>query len=76
MEKFICYLDQAEDAGVIEQEESQMIIGVMRTNNRTARGICTPQHNVKIADANETRQHILERFQCLINPCATANLTI
>lgn len=56
-------IDEAEDAGVIEQEESQMIIGVMRTADRTARGILTPRHDVEIADAGETRQQILERFQ-------------
>lgn len=56
-------IDEAEDAGVIEQEESQMIIGVMRIADRTARGILTPRHDVEIADAAETRQQILERFQ-------------
>ncbi len=56
-------IDEAEDAGVIEQEESQMIVGVMRTADRTARGILTPRHDVEIADAHETRQQILERFR-------------
>ena len=56
-------IDEAEDAGVIEQEESQMMIGVMRIADRTARGILTPRHDVEIADAAETRQQILERFQ-------------
>ena len=56
-------IDEAEDAGVIEQAESDMIIGVMRIADRTARGILTPRHDVEIADAQETRQQILERFQ-------------
>ncbi|HKM36205.1 MAG TPA: hemolysin family protein [Thiopseudomonas sp.] len=56
-------IDEAEGAGVIEQEESQMIIGVMLTADRTARGILTPRHDVEIAEVGETRQQILERFQ-------------
>lgn len=54
---------EAEGAGVIEHEESQMIAGVMRTADRTARGILTPRHDVEIAEAGDTRQQILERFQ-------------
>lgn len=56
-------IDEAAGAGVIEQEESRMIAGVMRTADRTARGVLTPRHEVEIADARETRQQILERFR-------------
>lgn len=56
-------IDEAEGAGVIEQEERVMIAGVMHTADQTARGVLTPRHDVEIADVGETRQQILERFR-------------
>lgn len=54
---------EAAGAGVIEQEEGRMITGVMHTADQTARGILTPRHDVEIADVQENRQQILERFR-------------
>lgn len=56
-------IDEAAGAGVIEPEESQMIVGVMRTADQTARGLQTPRHDVEIAEVGETRQQVLERFR-------------
>ena len=56
-------VDEAAGAGVIEQEESRMIAGVMYTADQTARGILTPRHDVEIADVSDTRQQLLERFR-------------
>lgn len=54
---------EAEGAGVIEKAETEMISGVMRTADRTARGLMTPRHDVEIADAGEDRAAILARFK-------------
>lgn len=54
---------EAEGAGVIEKAETEMISGVMRTADRTARGLMTPRHDVEIADAREDRATILARFE-------------
>ena len=54
---------EAEGAGVIEKAETEMIAGVMRVADRTARGLMTPRVEVEVADASETREAILERFR-------------
>ena len=54
---------EAEGAGVIERAETDMIAGVMRVADRTARGLMTPRHEVKIAEAGETRAEILARLR-------------
>lgn len=54
---------EAEGAGVIEKAETEMISGVMRTADRTARGLMTPRHDVEVADAREDRAAILARFE-------------
>ncbi|KAA9008759.1 hemolysin family protein [Histidinibacterium aquaticum] len=54
---------EAEGAGVIEKAETEMITGVMRVADRTARGLMTPRVEVEIADASETRAEILDRFR-------------
>lgn len=56
-------VDEAAGAGVIEQEESRMIAGVMYTADQTARGILSPRHDVEIAEVGDTRQQLLERFR-------------
>lgn len=53
---------EAESAGVIEKGESELIGGVMRIADRTARGLMTPRQEVEIANAGETRAQILARF--------------
>lgn len=54
---------EAEGAGVIEKAETEMIAGVMRIADRTARGLMTPRHDVEVAEAREDRAAILARFQ-------------
>ncbi|KUJ82362.1 hemolysin family protein [Ruegeria profundi] len=54
---------EAEGAGVIEKAETEMIAGVMRIADRTARGLMTPRHDLEIADAQEDKAAILARFQ-------------
>lgn len=56
-------ISEAEGAGVIEKAETEMIAGVMRIADRSARGIMTPRHDVEIADASETREEIIARFK-------------
>ena len=56
-------ISEAEGAGVIEKAETEMIAGVMRIADRSARGIMTPRHDVEIADANESREEIIARFR-------------
>ncbi|WP_417671827.1 hemolysin family protein [Roseibium sp.] len=54
---------EAEGAGVIEKAETEMITGVMRIADRSARGIMKPRHEVDIAGADETHAEILARFR-------------
>ena len=56
-------ISEAESAGVIEKAETDMIAGVMRVADRTARGLMTPRHDVEIARASESRDELLERFR-------------
>lgn len=53
---------EAEGAGVMEKAETEMIAGVMRIGDRTARGLMTPRHDVSLADVGETRAQIVARF--------------
>ena len=54
---------EAEGAGVMERAETEMIAGVMRLADRTARGLITPRREVEVAEAQEARAAILERFR-------------
>ena len=54
---------EAEGAGVIEKAETQMIAGVMRIADRTARGLMTPRHEVEVAEAGESRDALLARMR-------------
>ena len=45
-------LAEARSAGVIEPAETEMIAGVMRIADRSARGLMTPRREVLIADAD------------------------
>lgn len=57
-------LAEAQSAGVIENDESAMISGVMRLADRTARGLMTPRRDVEVIDADigadELRQKLKE----------------
>ena len=54
---------EAEGAGVMERAETEMIAGVMRLADRTARGLMTPRREVEVAEAQEARAAIQERFR-------------
>jgi putative hemolysin len=46
-------LAEAQSAGVIETGESEMISGVMRLADRTARGLMTPRRDVEVVDTED-----------------------
>ncbi|MBW6421544.1 hemolysin family protein [Rhizobium sp. XQZ8] len=46
-------LAEAQSAGVIETGESEMISGVMRLADRTARGLMTPRRDVEVIDTED-----------------------
>lgn len=54
---------EAAGAGVIEQGETEMLTGVMRIADRTARGLMTPRHEVEMAEVGESRAKVLARFR-------------
>jgi len=54
---------EAEGAGVMDKRETEMISGVMRFADRSARGLMTPRHEVEIALASDSRERVLERFR-------------
>lgn len=55
-------LAEAQSAGVIESEESQMISGVMRLADRTARGLMTPRRDVDAIGVDDTVDEIREKL--------------
>lgn len=54
---------EAHSAGVMEQGETEMIAGVMRIADRTARGLMTPRHDVDLVDVTDTPATIVKRFK-------------
>ena len=54
---------EAQSAGVMEQGETQMIAGVMRIADRTARGLMTPRHDVDLVDLTDPPSAILRAFR-------------
>ncbi|MVA26466.1 hemolysin family protein [Agrobacterium vitis] len=56
-------LAEAQSAGVIESEESQMISGVMRLADRTARGLMTPRRDVELISVDDTIEEIRETLR-------------
>lgn len=53
---------EAELAGVIEPDESDMLEGVMRIADRSARGLMTPRPDVVAVKVSDPRTHILGKF--------------
>jgi putative hemolysin len=47
-------LAEAHEGGVLETEEREMITGVMRLSDRTARALMTPRHEVEMLPLNAT----------------------
>ncbi len=56
-------LAEARSAGVIETEESEMINGVMRLADRTARGLMTPRRDVEVIDIEDDLADIREQLR-------------
>ncbi len=56
-------LAEAQSAGVIENEESAMISGVMRLADRTARGLMTPRRDVEVLDVDDTLEEIRDKLR-------------
>ncbi|GGO25898.1 hemolysin [Gemmobacter aquaticus] len=56
-------LSEAHSAGVMEKAETEMIAGVMRIADRSARGLMTPRHEVEMVDVNDSSQTIIRRFR-------------
>jgi len=52
-------MDEAATAGLIEGDEREMIAGVMRIADRTARGIMTPRHEVEMIDLDDAYDTII-----------------
>ncbi|NBB51704.1 DUF21 domain-containing protein [Rhizobium sp. CRIBSB] len=56
-------LAEAHSAGVIEEEESEMISGVMRLADRNARGLMTPRRDVEVIDVENDLDTIREQLR-------------
>ncbi len=54
---------EAESAGVLESDERNMITGVMRFADRSARGLMTPRRDVELIDLAEPQEAILHRLR-------------
>lgn len=54
---------EAESSGAMKRAETQMLEGVMRVADRTARGLMTPRNQVEMLDANSTRAELVDRLQ-------------
>lgn len=54
---------EARSAGVMEQAETQMIAGVMRIADRTARGLMTPRREVDVVEMDDSHADIVRRFR-------------
>ncbi|MBK4216045.1 HlyC/CorC family transporter [Paracoccus caeni] len=55
-------ISEARLAGVIEPAEKDMIAGVMRIADRTARGLMTPRHEVEMVDIRDSIDEIKQTF--------------
>ncbi|WP_074471679.1 hemolysin family protein [Bosea sp. BIWAKO-01] len=49
---------EAETAGVLERDEREMISGVMRLADRSARALMTPRREVEVIDLSDTAEEI------------------
>lgn len=56
-------LSEARTAGVIEPAETEMIAGVMRIADRSARGLMTPRHEVEAVDVDDAPADVLQKFR-------------
>ncbi|SHI43023.1 hemolysin family protein [Wenxinia saemankumensis] len=56
-------ISEARQAGVIKHAETEMIEGVMRVADRTARGLMTPRHEVELVDLADGPAAVMDRFR-------------
>ena len=54
---------EAEHAGVIHRAETEMIAGVMRIADRTARGLMTPRRDIIAVDVADSYAAVARKFQ-------------
>ncbi|MEO8882087.1 MAG: hemolysin family protein, partial [Devosia sp.] len=54
---------EAESAGVLESDEKNMISGVMRFADRSARGLMTPRRDVEMLDLSEPTEELLRQLR-------------
>lgn len=55
-------ISEAQSAGVMDKAETEMIAGVMRIADRTARGLMVPRNEVEVVDISATPDAIIQRF--------------
>ena len=56
-------LFEAQAAGVMQEAESEMIAGVMRIADRTARGLMVPRHEVEVIEITDGPAEVIRRFR-------------
>lgn len=56
-------LSEAQSAGVMEKAETEMIAGVMRIADRTAKGLMVPRHEVETVEVTDSPSVIIRRFR-------------
>jgi len=56
-------LSEAQSSGVLEKAETEMIAGVMRIADRTAKGLMVPRHEVETVEATDRPAVIIRRFR-------------
>jgi putative hemolysin len=56
-------ISEAQSSGVMEKAEREMIAGVMRIADRTARGLMVPRHEVEVVDVTDSPADIIRRFR-------------
>ena len=54
---------EAETAGVLERDEREMIAGVMRLADRSARALMTPRREVEVIDLEDSAEDIREQLR-------------
>ena len=55
-------ISEAETAGVMHRAETEMIAGVMRIADRSARGLMTPRRDIPVVDVADSWQEMARKF--------------
>lgn len=61
-------LSEAHEGGVIEGEEREMMAGVMRLADRSARALMTPRHEVQMLELESTPQEAVAAIRRIARP--------